>query len=124
MKKSIIVALMITMFASVAYASAYIATGVEALAPTSAMGVTSTLLVPSSGRFKGVAASELFITVETNPIRFTMNGTNPTSTTGHKLGVGESVIITGVEDVKRFRCIDTAAGASSVTVTVFHNVNE
>ena len=91
----------------------------EKLNPTSATGVTSTLLKPTSGTYNGKCATALLITVEAYPIRFSIDGADATTATGHLVGVGESITIVGGVNVNNFSCIDTAAGASSVYVTVF-----
>lgn len=96
------------------------ATGHEALAPTSVTGITTTLITPTSGSFKDIRAVAALITVETNPMRFMIHGSNPSATTGHKMDAGQSYVIMGEQNVANFRCIDTATGASAVMVTVFH----
>jgi len=94
----------------------------EKLNPTSATGVTSTLLKPTSGTYNGKCATALLITVETNPIRFRIDGTDASTTTGHLVQVGESITIVGGVNANNFSCIDTATGASNVYVTIFsHN---
>jgi len=95
------------------------ASGYEALAPTVSTGITATLLTPTSGLFKGKMAKAALLTVETYPIRFRQEGT-PTADVGHYVTPGQTITLTGMTNLKNFRCIDTAAGASSVRVTVFH----
>ena len=95
------------------------ASGYEALAPTSSTGITATLLTPTTGVYKGKMAKSALLTVETFPIRFRQEGT-PTADVGHYVTPGQTITLTGMTNLKNFRCIDTAAGASSVKVTVFH----
>jgi hypothetical protein len=64
-------------------------------------------------------AKEALIVVETYPVRFRMDGVAPAATTGIPLAAGQSMQIQGIDDLRKFRCIDTAAGASSVTIQVY-----
>ena len=91
----------------------------EKINPTSVKGITATLLKPTSGTYAGKCVTAALITVEAYPIRFRIDGDDATLTTGHLVGVGESITIVGGVNVNNFSCIDTAAGASSVYVTVF-----
>ena len=91
----------------------------EKINPTTVKGITSTLLKPTSGTYKGKCATAVLITVEAYPIRFRIDGSDATTVTGHLVGVGESITIVGGVNVNNFSCIDTGAGGSSVYVTVF-----
>lgn len=91
----------------------------EKINPSSVKGITATLLKPTSGTYAGKCAIALLITVETYPIRFRIDGSDATTITGHLVQVGESITIVGGVNVNNFSCIDTAAGASNVYVTVF-----
>ena len=91
----------------------------EKINPTTYKGITSTLLKPTSGTYAGKCATAALITVEAYPIRFRIDGTDATTSTGHLVSVGESITIVGGVNVNNFSCVDTAAGASSVYVTVF-----
>lgn len=68
--------------------------------------------------FDGLEAQEALLIVETNPIRFRMDGIAPTATVGALVNQGSSITIKGAVNLKNFRCIDTASGASSVAVHV------
>jgi len=93
--------------------------GYEALSPTSATGITASLRHPTSGIHKGRMARTAQIVVETNAIRFLLDGTDATANNGLLVQAGQNVTITGVNNVKNFSCIDTAAGASSVKIIVY-----
>lgn len=95
------------------------ATGYEALAPTAKTGITSTLITPTSGSWKNVGAEAAEITVEDYPIRYNY-ANSASATVGHKLDPGQSYTIIGKANVANWKCMDTAAGASSVRVTVYH----
>ena len=95
------------------------ATGYEALSPTGATGVTASLLTPTSGSFENKGANAILFTVESNPIRFTIDGTTVTNSVGHRVDAGQSYEVMGERNCANFRCRDIS-GASSVKITVFH----
>ena len=74
------------------------------------------ILIPP---FEGLQAVEVLIDVETYPVRFRLDGVDPTADVGHVLPSGASYILKGIADLKKLRFIDTASGASSVKVTTF-----
>jgi hypothetical protein len=96
-----------------------IAGAYEKLNPTSATGITATLVKPTSGSYNNNQAAAALITVEGGAIRFTLDGTTPTTSVGHNMAVGDSFMIRGVTNVSNFKCIDNG-GTSSVYVTVFY----
>jgi len=91
----------------------------EALAPTTSTGITASVRHPTSGKHKGRMARAALIVVETNAVRFRIDGTAPEAATGTPIEAGQNTTITGVNNVKNFLCIDTAAGASAVHVMVY-----
>jgi len=93
--------------------------GYEALSPTSAKGITASIYNPTSGLYQGRMAKAVLIGVETNAIRFRMDGTAATATAGMLLPANNYYTIINAENIKNFSCIDTAAGASSVKVLAF-----
>ncbi|MCK4821231.1 hypothetical protein KA005_36030 [bacterium] len=88
--------------------------GYEALAPTGSTGFTSSFINPTSGIYKGKTAVAVMIGVESNPIRFRLDGAAATALNGMKLNKDNYITIVGAANVKGFRCMDTSAGASSV----------
>jgi hypothetical protein len=69
--------------------------------------------------YDGMIAKEVLLVVETNSIRYRVDGVAPLAGVGQILTAGQSILIQGVENLRKFRCIDTAAGASSVSVHVY-----
>ena len=45
------------------------------------------------------------ITVENAAIRFTVDGTVPTATIGHTMGIGDTIFLEGRDDVIKFKAI-------------------
>jgi hypothetical protein len=92
----------------------------ETVTPTSSTGVTTSFYNDSSRQ-----AKTILVTVETNTVTFTMDGTTPTNAAGtnagHYLLAGESIIIKGINNIRAFRCVDTVAAAAGVVkITVFY----
>ena len=57
------------------------------------------------------------ISVETAQIRFTVDGTAPTTTVGHVLNAGDILELDSLEDMKSFRAIRTGATSAVIHVT-------
>jgi len=93
--------------------------GYELINPTTATGITVALMTPTTGSYIGQHAVSALITVEVGAVRFTIDGTTPTTTVGHALAVGDSFTIRGPVGVANFSCIDNG-GTSDVHITVFH----
>jgi hypothetical protein len=79
-----------------------------------AIGITAALLLPSTGHKQ----TNAWITVEGAPIRFRIDGTDPTAVEGHLVDTGEQIEVTGYRNLQRFRAIRTAAFATVIRVTV------
>ncbi len=74
-------------------------------------------------------ATEVWITVETNPIYFTLDGTDPATdgSAGHSWGTGtndDNVLkIRGWHNINNFKCIRQSTNNASIKVTAFFNGN-
>lgn len=72
---------------------------------------------------KALSVSEIegmkraFITAEASQMRFTLDGTPPTTTIGHLLNPGDSVVLDSVADLTSFRIIRTGAVNGSIQCT-------
>jgi hypothetical protein len=84
---------------------------------TSSIGFTSTYYNYSSAGNLPMKAA--LITCETADVRFTLDGTTPTVTSGtgagHLLGSGQNYVVRGYENCRNFRCIN-AVGSSGATL--------
>lgn len=78
---------------------------------TVAIGGTAATITPTSG----VAAKAAIVSVETNPIRYRIDGQAAvTNTTGHYVAAGTTFTIFGGENVTALRMIrDSTAGADA-----------
>lgn len=95
--------------------------GSTKVATVAAWGTTPTsttpyILIPP---FEGLEAQEALITVAVQQVRFRVDGIAPTADVGHILASGGSYLLRGTTGVKNLRLIDTIAGASTVSVTLF-----
>lgn len=80
------------------------------------IGLTTTKILPDgvgSGRQATLASCRL----ETAEIRFTTDGTVPTTTVGTLLEIGETVVITGFDSLTKFRAIRTGATSGQLDCT-------
>jgi CO dehydrogenase/acetyl-CoA synthase alpha subunit len=58
-----------------------------------------------------------FMTLETAQIRFTIDGTAPTTTVGHILDIGDILKLDSAEDIAAFRAIRTGGTSGSLRCT-------
>jgi len=84
---------------------------------TSSIGFTSSKILPTTGDFAGKKARAALISVETADVRFTIDGTTPTVTSGtgagHLLVAGMFYELTGENNVSNFRCINAVANSGA-----------
>lgn len=64
------------------------------------------------------AADEALITVETNPLRYTIDGTAPTSTDGHPVAAAASFVVSGRRDIGNLKLIRSGASDATVHITL------
>lgn len=57
-------------------------------------------------------AERAVVTVETAPVRFTLDGTVPTSTVGHLLNPGDVLVVQAETNLRNFRVIVVSANAT------------
>ena len=78
--------------------------------------VSSTALpVTESKRVPGANIGRcryLFCTVETDQVRYRLDGGAPTATVGHLVSVGQNIEVHGEENVQNFRIIRVTADAT------------
>lgn len=84
---------------------------------TSSIGFTAAKIAPTTGNFANFKAKAAIISVEGADIRFTIDGTTPTVSSGtgagHLLVNGASFIIYGEVNVSNFRCINAVASSGA-----------
>lgn len=89
-----------------------------------ATGLALAIRRPTTGKFKGLEARAILVTVEDQTVTVAFHGVAPTAAAGtnlgHKLAANDSLIVRGVESVKSFKVIDTVSGsAGTIKVTCF-----
>jgi hypothetical protein len=62
---------------------------------------------------------EALFTVETNPVRFRLDGTDPTAAEGHLLQAGDSIVVTGYSNLSKLRFIRQGAADGTVKATYY-----
>ena len=62
-------------------------------------------------------AIEVILLLETAQIRWTCDGTTPTTTVGNPMDAGDSIVISGAQNIKQFRAIRTGGTSGSLNVT-------
>lgn len=82
----------------------------------SAIGFTASELAPDSV----TPPRQAFVTVETASCRFRMDGTDPTSSEGHLLQVGDSFNVTGTQNLYNFKAIRDTSTSAVLRVTYLH----
>lgn len=80
------------------------------------IGLTATLVQPTSGDKRPRRSA--YISFETAPCRWTIDGTAPTSTVGHLASAGEAFTIYG-SSLGKFRAIRTTGTSADIHVTYF-----
>lgn len=98
-------------------------------ATTASVGFTAakydaaTTFLGSDTNFKVLRAEEVVITVETADLRWTVDGTTPTTTLvsglGHLASAGDVLTITGYENIKNFRAINAVANNNTAFFASF-----
>lgn len=77
-----------------------------------AIGITATVIQPG-GSGTQPQATVGSCRLETAQVRYTVNGTTPTTTVGTQLEIGDTVILNGTDILRLFRAIRTG-GTSGV----------
>lgn len=93
------------------------------------IAVSTAVVAPTAGNITSNQAGgfykravKIFMTVETNSIRVTWDGTTPVAaTTGHLLTAGSSLTVIGEQNVSRLKMIRSTADAT-VQVTYYYNL--
>lgn len=81
---------------------------------TSAVGFTGYTVTESNTTFP---ASQAYCSIETEPIRFRYDGTDPTSSEGHPAAAGSEFRIYGSTNIRRFRAISSSGSNSNLRCT-------
>jgi hypothetical protein len=82
---------------------------------TVAIGGTSATYAPEPS----TAPTMAIVSVESNPIRFRIDGTNPTSSVGHAAVDTNYIQLCGTKDVTSFRAIRSGASDATIRVTYY-----
>lgn len=64
-------------------------------------------------------AVEAVVTIETNPIRYRVDGTAPTSSEGHLLNAGDVLTVQGFQNITNLKMIRQGSADATVRITYF-----
>ncbi len=64
------------------------------------------------GKFKGSRCKAIFAVLETDQIRFWLNGEDPSSSAGHLMQVGDDLTLRNIYDIENFRATRVTADAT------------
>lgn len=78
-----------------------------------AVGFTTATVAPATGR----PASRAFVTAETAQMRYTYDGTTPTSSVGHILDIGDILVVEGISNVQAFKAIRVTSTSGTIKAT-------
>lgn len=88
----------------------------EQLATTSGVQTLTTTYTSGVGYSGSAQQPDVFLTLETNSIRWRIDGGNPSSTVGHLMAAGDKIVIAGIDNIRNFRfTYVTAAGTLNAT---------
>ena len=78
----------------------------------------------SSSKFtqSGIQACRALITAEVNEMRFTLDGTVPTSSVGHLLEPGQVLNLDNSDEIQQFCAISTGSTSGVLQVTYFRHI--
>lgn len=79
---------------------------------STAIGITGALIT-------AIKANRAIITVETDQVRWRIDGTDPTSSEGHLLSAGDVLTLISTHDLNAFRAI-RVTGDATLKVTIQH----
>jgi len=82
------------------------------------VNATSGGVALTSGTYDDATSAEL--TLETGQVRFRMDGTNPTSSEGHLVEVGDTISLKSAAQIAAFKAIRTGATSGVLKATYFH----
>ena len=80
-----------------------------------AIGPTATILVTTNGK----PIVEMLGRLETGQVRFTLDGTTPTSSVGTLLEVGDMITVKGGANIAQFKAIRTTGTSGALKLTYF-----
>jgi hypothetical protein len=82
---------------------------------TAAIGTTAATRTPTTG---GAGAARAVLgPLELGQVRYRYDGTDPSSTVGHLLEIGQTLVLEGAANIAQFKAIRTGGTSGSLPVT-------
>lgn len=80
---------------------------------STAIGCTAATVSPGGAP----GAVRAMLTLESAQVRYRYDGTNPTSSEGHLLEIGETLVLEGAANIDKFKAIRTGSTDGTLKVT-------
>lgn len=85
------------------------------------LSVTTAVQVLTPSKYKDAETSggalSALVTLESGDIRYTYDGTTPTSTVGHLLRDSGNIVLSGQNQISQFKCYQSGSLGSTISVT-------
>ena len=82
---------------------------------------TYDLVLTANGVTTPRRPKEAVVTVEDQNLRWTVDGTAPTTAVGHLAQPYDTIVIDGYENIKKFRAIRSTGSSSAIKVTYYRH---
>jgi hypothetical protein len=92
----------------------------EVTVGVSAVGFSSTKLMPTTGPYARMPARAAMVSSENGDIRFRIDGGLPTISSGHYFTNGDNLVVTGTQSLQQFRGIRCGDADGLLMVTYFY----
>jgi hypothetical protein len=92
----------------------------EVTVGVSAVGLSKAKIKPSTGPYARLSARAALMSSEDADIRFRVDGGLPSSSSGHYLTGGDTLVLTGTQAIEQFRAIRNSETNAVLRVTYFY----
>lgn len=80
--------------------------------PTGVVGFTATKIKPTSGLYSGIEADFAMVTVESNSIRYRLDGIDPSSSEGHLTAASDGFELHSATLIRNFKTTRVTSDAT------------
>jgi hypothetical protein len=87
---------------------------------TQAVGLTPGKIQPLTGPYAKMPARAALLSSEDGDLRFRLDGGQPSSSSGHYLTNGDTLVLTGTQTLKQFLTLRVGDTDSTLRVTYFY----
>lgn len=83
------------------------------------VGFTPAKIAPTTGKYKGMQARYALLSLEDADIRFYLDGTSPSASSGHPMPASDERIIGETQALEQFLAVKSGETDAKATVTYF-----